>query len=93
MTTLSPGTTFVTPLADGLDDAGTLVPEHDRLRRRQHAVADDEVGVADTGRDDPDEDLARPWVVELEHLERHAALGARATAARICIRPPSGISL
>ena len=43
--------------ADGLDDAGALVAEHDRQRHRVHLVPHDEVGVAQPGGDDADEHL------------------------------------
>lgn len=57
-------------LAHGLHDAGALVSQHHGLRGRQHAVTDDEVGVADARRDDANEDLARSRIIELERLER-----------------------
>src|SRR5262249_20032620 len=37
----------VHPAADGVDDAGRLVPEDDRRRARERAVDDAEIGVAE----------------------------------------------
>ena len=60
-------------LADSLDHAGALVPEHRRrVAGRVGAGGRVEVGVADAARDEPDEHLARLRLreVELLHLER-----------------------
>jgi hypothetical protein len=38
--------------ADVLDNAGSFVAEHDRLRHRVDLVADNHIGVAHAGRDD-----------------------------------------
>ncbi len=46
--------------ADGLDDAGALVAEHDRRRERDRAVEHRDVGVAEPGALDADDDLAGP---------------------------------
>ena len=57
----------------GRDDlAGSLVAERHRHHPRPRAVDDREVGVAEAGGADPDEELARPRRVELElgDLER-----------------------
>ena len=51
------------PLADLLDDAGTLVSEQHRERRAPVAVFDrPQIGVADAARREANEDLARPEV-------------------------------
>ena len=55
-----------------VDDAGALMPEHDRQRRRQHLVAHERVGVADAGRHHPHPHLAGPRLIQLQlhDLER-----------------------
>ena len=58
-------------LADALDDAGALVPEHGRrVAGRVGARGRVEVGVADAAGDEPDEHLARPRLGQLELLNR-----------------------
>ena len=54
--------------ADGLDDAGRLVPEQEREVVVDAALAVVEVGVAHAARLDPDERLAGPGI---GHLDRH----------------------
>ena len=59
-TTRSPAATTVDALADRLDRAGALVPEQDRQRVAPAVLLDHvQVAVADAGRLDPDEHLAR----------------------------------
>ena len=58
------------PGAHRLDDAGALVPQHDRPRPLPVAVAHVEVGVADARRGHPHEDLAGPRIVEVQGLDR-----------------------
>ena len=74
--TWSPGATFCTAAAHGLDDAGAFVAEHDRQRHRVHLVTDDQVGVAQPGRDDADEDLVVSRRAEIRRLEVEGALRA-----------------
>ena len=54
---------------DLLDDARGLVPEHHRQRPRPRAVDDREIGMADTRRLDPHQQLARLRLVELDLLD------------------------
>src|SRR6185437_2883726 len=56
---------------DFLDDPGALVPADDREPRRQVAVGQVQVGVAEPGGDVPDQHLpgARPVQVEFHDLE------------------------
>ena len=64
-------------LAEALDDAGALVAEHGRrVTRRVGAGGRVEVGVADAARNEPDENLARLRLGEIEllHRERRAEL-------------------
>ena len=55
-----------------LDDAGALVPEHDRPVEREaaDAVDDMQVAVADAGRDGTDQHLAARWRVDIDRLDR-----------------------
>jgi hypothetical protein len=53
-------------VADGLDDARSLVPEEDGQRMTEPRLDHVQVGVADACRLDADERLARPGLVELE---------------------------
>ena len=71
-TTWSPTRTLVTSVADRLDDAGALVPEHDRPVEREasDAVDDMQVAVADAGRDGADQHLAPRWRVDIDRLDR-----------------------
>ena len=64
-------------VADALDDAGALVPEHGRrVAGRVGAGGGVEVGVADAAGDEPHEHLAGPRLgqVDLLHDERRAEL-------------------
>jgi hypothetical protein len=54
--------------ADLLDDARALVAEDDRHRRRERAVADEQVGVADARGHDPHPHLVRLQARELDAL-------------------------
>ena len=77
VTTWSPGASDATPVADLLDDARALVPEHRRrVARRIGARRRVEIGVAHAARDEPHEHLARPRLreVDLLHDERLAEL-------------------
>jgi hypothetical protein len=56
--------------ADLLDDARALVAEHHRHRRRERAVADEQVGVADARRHDAHPHLVGLQVAELDVLQR-----------------------
>ena len=55
-----------------LDDAGSLVAEHHRRRPLPLALDLVQVGTADAGRSNPDDDVVRAWLrqVELDDLER-----------------------
>ena len=82
-------------VADTLDDARALVPEHRRrIAGRIGARRRIEVGVADPARDQPDQDLARFRLRELEllHLERRAEGlengGADLHGSSLCARFP-----
>ena len=61
-------------VADELDDTGTLVTEHHRRRALPLALHLVEVGPADAGSGDPDDDIVRAGLcqVELDDLERLA---------------------
>ena len=64
-------------IADALDNAGALVPEHRRgVARRVGARGRVQIRVANAAGDEPDEDLARFRFseVHLLNLERHAEL-------------------
>jgi hypothetical protein len=65
-------------VADLLDDAGALVPEHDRIallvpRDLRPDALHAQVGVADPAGDEPHQDLVRPRLVELDVLEGEGA--------------------
>jgi len=49
-----------------INNACTLVPEHNRQRRRQHLVSHESIGVADAGRHHPHPHLARPRLIQLQ---------------------------
>ena len=73
-TTRSPARERRDALADGLDRAGALVPEQHRERVAPAVLFDHvQVAVADAGRLDPDEHLARPGRVDDDLLERDRA--------------------
>ena len=57
------------PLADGLDDACAFVAEQHGQRMAEARVHDVQVGVADAGRLEPHDDLARARLVERELRE------------------------
>ena len=59
-----------------LHDAGSFMAKHDRLGNRQMLVAHDDVGVADAGGDDADQDFACTRLLEVEGLERKGRAGA-----------------
>src|SRR5207244_6543592 len=66
----------VDPLADLLDDAGALVSEHHRpATLAELAVSKPHVGVADAGRRDAHEHLARLRRIELDLLDAHRPSG------------------
>ena len=71
-TTWSPGADLGDAGPDLLDDPGALVPADDREPRRQVAVGQVQVGVAQPGGDVADEHLARARAVQVEFrdLER-----------------------
>ena len=69
-------------VADGLDDAGGLVSEQHRHRTRPVAVHDRQVRVADPRRLDPDEQLGRAGIREVERAD-----GDRQRVA-VRVRPP-----
>src|SRR5437667_355116 len=89
--------------ADGLDDAGALVAEHDGPVRRPAALAvhDVQVAVADARGGGADEDLAARRLVDLDRLDRqglvrlakdgglhlHGALLIAAASSRASRRP------
>ena len=90
VTTWSPSARSLDALADRLDDAGALVPEHGRrIAGRIDAGGGVHVGVADAAGDEPHEHLAgaRLGEVELLHDERlaelleHAPRGSSSRAA------------
>ena len=54
----------------GLDDARTFVTEHRGERETPFPVGLADVGVADSGSDDPDEDLTPPGIPKLDLLDR-----------------------
>jgi hypothetical protein len=60
-------------IADGLDDARALVPEHEPAVEGDTAVSVDhvQVAVADPGRDGADEDLAAERPVDVDGFDVH----------------------
>ena len=70
----------MTPVADLLDDARALVPEHGRrVAGGVGAGGRVEVGVADAAGDEPDEHLAGPRLGQVDLLD---ASGARTPRGR-----------
>jgi hypothetical protein len=64
------GTNARDPGAHRLDDAGAFVPENQRQRDWILLVPRVRVGLADSGRHDPNEDLVRPKaIVQLQLFE------------------------
>ena len=55
--------------ADRLDHAGALVTEHRRQRHGIPLVANDQVGVADPARHDPDQHLVRLQISQFDRLD------------------------
>ena len=89
VTTWSPGCDERDAVADALDDARALVPQHRRrVAGRVGARGGVEVGVADAARDQPHEHLAglRLRQVELLHLERGPELLEHRGADLHCAR-------
>ena len=67
-------------VADPLDDAGALVPEHDGIapgvpRKARPELPHGHVRVTDAAGDEPDQDLVRARLVELDLLERERTVG------------------
>src|SRR5215467_8690800 len=60
-------------IADGLDDARSLVPEHDAAVERVAAVAVDhvQVAVADARGDGADQNLAARWPIDVDGFDAH----------------------
>jgi len=58
-------------LADRLDDAGRLVPQHHRHRRRVGALDEVQVAVAEARGGGPDQDLAPLRLGDRDVLDRH----------------------
>jgi len=56
--------------SDALHDARAFVAEHDRLRNREGLVAHRNVGVADAGGDESNEDLLGARLGQLERFNR-----------------------
>jgi hypothetical protein len=52
--------------ADLLDHARSLVAQHDRGGHRRESVRAEQVGVAEAGGRDPHEDLAGPWLIQVD---------------------------
>ena len=81
-------------LADPLDDAGALVPEHGRcVSGGIGARGRVEIRVADAARLEPHERLARPRLLELISWTLSGAPNSSSTAARICITPKATYDL
>ena len=61
---------------DRLDNAGALVPEHDRPveRKASDPIDDMQIAVAHAGRDGAHQHLARPRLVDLDLLDRQRRL-------------------
>ena len=74
-TTRSPTATFVTPGADGVDDAGDLVAEHAGRGERDLALEDVEVGVADAARRDLHAHLVLMRLRHDQLLDGHGLVG------------------
>ena len=56
--------------ADGLHNACAFMPENDRLRDWISLIAHGDVGMADTGCYETNQDLVRPWIFKLQRLNR-----------------------
>ena len=69
MTTWSPDREVGHAVADLLDDAGALVPEHARQGEGDEPFPGAEVGVAEAGRDDADQHLVALRALDLDLLE------------------------
>ncbi len=61
---------FCDARAHGVNDAGALVAEDDRLWYREQLIPHRDVGMAYTGRDNPDTDFAGTRRIELQSLDR-----------------------
>ena len=72
-TTRSPSRSPSTSGADGLDEPGALVAEHDRRRPVPLALVGVEVGAADADGAHPDDDLARQRLLDVELLDDERA--------------------
>ena len=81
--TRSPTARSVDPLPDGVDHTSAVLVRRDLRERRRCAIAGAEarlpVGGVDTGDDDADPDLARPWFghVAIDEPENRWVAGAR----------------
>ena len=61
--------------SDCLDDAGSLVAQHNRRLIGSVARDDAQIGVADSGSDDPHEHLVRAQIVDMKLFQREGAVG------------------
>ena len=68
--------------ADLLDDAGGLVPEHDRHRIAQRSLDHFEIGVAEPGGADPHQHVGRLQRRRRDRFDRHRRLRAHAAPRR-----------
>ncbi len=62
--------------ADRLDDTGALMAQHDRPVEREpsDAVDDMQIAMAHAGRGGAHQDLARPWLIDLDLLDRQRCM-------------------
>ena len=58
-----------------LDDSRALMSQHDGRGRRQVLMDDGQVGMTDPGRNDADQYLVRPRIIELQRLDAKRRVG------------------
>ena len=84
--------------ADPLDNAGSFVAQHDRLRYRVDLVADNHIGMAHAGRDDAHQHFVVARLLEPKFLDDEWAAFFAYDCGAHCVRgslnghrfPPSG---
>ncbi len=72
-----PGLQPLDVAAHGVDDAGRLVSEHDRGGRREDAVGEAQVGVADATVPYANTDVSRPGILDRDVVAHDERLSRR----------------